>query len=372
VTVVIGNSRASPYLAPLIVAQPPRRKGVFPSPRSEIRGTNWVSWIYPAFYFLILNLLFIGLPSAAGAQGPPTRGTQDNATRQESLVHYGDLIDVDVVGGFEFDWRGTLTPEGNLDGITTFDEPVFALCRSEKELGAEIAKRYSKILRDPKVEVRIVDRSNRAVVRVDGAVRTPTRFSIRRQARLNELLILAGGLVSGASGNINIIRPGNLSCQPRGDGSALPQENGSQTINITIKDLLSGINSANPVIVSGDIVTVSRAFPVYVIGAVNNPGAVYADADLTVSRAIASAGGLTKEAQGNLVTLFRREKSGTVIVEIDLAKIRQGEMEDEVLRSFDIIDVVSKVRPRRTIPPASPVLGTKDFDLRQMPLKIVD
>ncbi len=294
------------------------------------------------------------------------------SVQQNDRVHYGDLIDVDVLGGFEFDWRGTISPEGNLDGLETFESPVFALCRTEREIAADIAKAYSKILRDPKVTVRIIDRSNRALVQVDGAVRTPTRFSIRRQVRLGELLVLAGGIVSGASGEITVFRPANLSCDQAVDPPSSGSDNRSQTVNIHISDLLSGKALSNPVVLSGDIVTVSKAFPVYVLGAVNSPGTLYLTPGMTLSRAIAAAGGMAKEADGSTVTIFRRSSAGTSALEFDLAKIKRAELEDEVLRSFDIIDVPAKGRAKRKYPPASPGTTGQRSALGQMPLKIVD
>ena len=106
------------------------------------------------------------------------------------LIHFGDLIDVDVVGSFEFDWRGTLTPEGFLDGFDKIEAPVYALCRTEEQLASVITAEFVKTLRDPKVAVRILDRSNRAVAYLDGAVKIPQRFQIRRPVRLNELLVI--------------------------------------------------------------------------------------------------------------------------------------------------------------------------------------
>ncbi len=55
-----------------------------------------------------------------------------------------------------------------MDGLDGFNQPVYALCRSEDEIAAGVAMAYSKILRDPKVIVKIIDRSNRAVVRLGG------------------------------------------------------------------------------------------------------------------------------------------------------------------------------------------------------------
>lgn len=314
-------------------------------------------------------LLVLCLTAPLSAQKPLSSEREQVG---HGLVHHGDVIDVDVLGGFEFDWRGTITPEGNLDGLVTLDEPVYALCRTEKEIALDVAKAYSKVLRDPKVEVRIIDRSNRALARVDGAVRTPTRFSIRREVSLRELIVLAGGFISGASGAINIIRPANLGCNQPGNYPGADRDNRSTTLNIKISELLSGKALFNPVILSGDIVTVSRADTLYVIGAVNNPGAIFATAGLTVTRAIATAGGMTKEAGGDTVSIFRRTGTETKMIELDVSRIKRGEVEDIPLQSFDILDVPTKGGGKRSFPPAAPAVAAHDVNWAQMPLKIVD
>lgn len=302
--------------------------------------------------------------------------TSPTPVAEEDLVHFGDVIDVDILGGFEFDWRGTLTPDGYLDGVDGFNEPVYGLCRSEAEISAGVAKAFSKILRDPKVIVRIIDRSNRAVVRIEGAVKTPTRFRIKRAVRLTELLVRAGGLTDDVSGEISIFRPRNLSClQTTDDGnknSRSPLDNGSQIITIKISDLLSGNTTANIQILSGDMIDVQRGVPVYVIGAVNSPRPVYSRASLTVSRAIASAGGIAKDADASRVNIFRREGTETKSIEVDLDKIKRGVTDDIILSSFDIIVVASKGGGKRTFPPGLEN-GTKDNrNGRELPLQVID
>lgn len=378
--VVTGSSQVSPFRGPLIPDRAQRKSAVRPKKASlttsfkqneMLSVAPWPS-SWTMIYFFWAAVCILSLSMHLLAQDPTPAAAGSNSALQDELVHYGDVIDVDVVGGFEFDWRGTITPEGHLDGLETFDAPIFALCRTESEIAADVARAYSKILRDPKVIVRIIDRSNRALARVDGAVRTPTRFSIRREVTLNELLVLAGGFVSGASGEIMIFRPANLSCSRTEEPPGSPGDNRSQTTIIKISDLLSGRVSSDPVILSGDIVTVSKAFPIYVIGAVNNPGSIYLTSELTLSRAIATVGGMAKDADGKTATIFRRSGAGTSIIDVDLAKIKRGEMEDEVLRSFDIIDVPAKGGGKRTYPPASPSTGIRDPTWAQMPLKIVE
>ena len=366
-TIVIGSSPVLQCLARSTLALFRRKSG---DPHPDHNFERQVKDQQKHLVVLAVCLFILGVTAPLSAQ--KSVSVESGPARQMSLVHHGDLIDVDVLGGFEFDWRGTITPDGHLDGLQTFDEPIYALCRTEKEIAVDIAKAYSKILRDPKVEVRIIDRSNRALARVDGAVRTPTRFSIRREVSLRELIVMSGGIVSGASDEISIFRPADVSCVPAVVDHGSGRDNRSTSLNIKISDLLSGKASFDPVILSGDIVTVSRANPVYVIGAVNNPGAIFATTELTVTRAIATAGGMTKDANGEAVTVFRRTGKETSILELDLAKVKRGEVEDTPLQSFDIIDVHAKGGSKRTYPPVALVSDTLGSNWTQMPLKIVD
>ncbi|HEX3101581.1 MAG TPA: SLBB domain-containing protein, partial [Pyrinomonadaceae bacterium] len=298
---------------------------------------------------------------------------------EEDLAHFGDVIDVDILGGFDFDWRGTLTPDGYLNGVG-FNEPIYGLCRSEAEIAASAVKAFSKILRDPKVVVRIVDRSNRAVVRLEGAVKTPTRFRIKRPIRLTELLVLAGGLTDDVSGDISIFRPRDLNCRPSSPqatnnsdkSSSLPSDNRSETITIKISDLLIGSTAANIQILSGDMIDVQRAVPVYVIGAVNSPRPVYSRANITVSRAIASAGGLAKGADPTKISIFRRDGTESRSIDVDYDKIKRGVTDDIVLSSFDIIDVASKGGGKRKYPPELANSAKNGRNGKELPLRVID
>ncbi|HEV7699546.1 MAG TPA: SLBB domain-containing protein [Pyrinomonadaceae bacterium] len=286
----------------------------------------------------------------------------------DERVHFGDIVDVDFVGGFEFDWRGGLTPDGNLDGLDAADGPIPALCRSGAEIAADVKKAYGKILRDPQVEVRIVDRSNRAVVRLFGAVRSQARFQLMRPVHLRELLVLAGGLTDDSSGEVSIFRPASLGCTER---SASPTENKSSTLSIHIRDLVSGKPDSDPAVVAGDLITVERAPVVYVIGAVDNPRPIYSRTEMTISRAVATAGGLSKDADGTKAVILRRDGTDTKPINVDLAKIKAGVSEDMVLKPFDIIDVASRGGGKRKLPPIVETHG-RGSTAAEPPLRIVD
>lgn len=320
--------------------------------------------MYPAILRLLIYLtIIICIASQAFSQEAVPAATPVPA---EDLVHFGDLIDVDVVGGFEFDWRGKLNSDGFLDGLDTYGDPVAGICRSEEQIAAAIAKALSKILREPKVVVRVLDRSERAVVRFDGAVRTPTRFRVRRPVRLQELIVMAGGLIDSSNGEVTILRAGKMNCSPLGS------DNKTETIVIKISELLAGREEANPRILSGDNVTARNADPIYVIGAVNNPRSLSSREQMTVTRAIAMAGGLVKNADPRKVTLFRREATETRIIEVDLEKIKSGELKDENLRPFDILDVAAKGGEKRKFPPVSIRDDGREKNKGELPLKIVE
>ncbi len=289
-----------------------------------------------------------------------------------NLIHFGDLIDVDVVGSFEYDWRGTLTPEGFLDGMDKIENQIYGLCRSEGEVAVAIAKEY-RALRDPKVIVKILDRSNRAVAFLDGAVKFPQRFQVRRRVLLNELIILSGGITDRSSGEIRIFRPQSLNCLkktlPSADAS---DEKASQTLTIAISDLLAGSEDANPAIFSGDIVTVVEAAPVFLIGGVNVPKQISLRVETTLSRAIAMAGGLAKEGVADRIRIFRRDGKASKVIEASLKKILAKQAEDPILQAYDVVEVEQKGRGSRKLPPAIESNVPAGSRLSKLPLRIVD
>jgi protein involved in polysaccharide export with SLBB domain len=309
---------------------------------------------------------------------PQTPETEPDPQQNAALIHPGDLIDVDVVGSLEFDWRGTLTPEGFLAGVDTIEEQVYALCRTEAEVAADLKREFSKFLREPEITVRILDRSNRAAAILQGAVKIPHRFQIKRPVNLNELIVYAGGISDVSGGEISIFRPGNVSCSTPVEAVddekfvKTGQTGDARTINIRIVDLIAGSREANPRIYSGDIVTVVEASPVYVIGGVNEPKQISMRSQLTASRAVAIAGGVAKKGIEEQVTIYRRQAGKTRLIQVDLAKVKDGTAEDVPLAALDIVDVAEKGRSPRKFPPVIDGRGLYSRNLASLPTKIID
>jgi len=318
-------------------------------------------------FFRIATFHLVAILALAAFGQTSTPAKADEAS-ELSLIHYGDVIDIDVVGNLEYDWRGTVNPEGFLDGLTLAREPIFALCKTEYEIAAEITKQYSRVLRDPKVVVRILDRSGRAVTLLLGAVRNQQRLKIKRRVRLVELLSLSGGITDTASGEITVFRPANLNCfEPRGVDEAAS----SKTIRLTIAQLLKGDPEADTVILSGDIITVTDASPIYVIGGVNTPRQISSRNEMSVARAISAAGGLAKEGIESDVTIYRHDGQDSKTLTVDLKKIRVKQQEDILLRPFDIVDVGQKGRTRSKYPPTVNT-DTVSRDIFKLPVTIIE
>jgi protein involved in polysaccharide export with SLBB domain len=142
-------------------------------------------------------------------------------------------------------------------------------------------------------------------------------------------------------------------------------------MSVKISDILRGDPAANPRILSGDIVTVSEALPVYVIGGVNSPQQIPIRNQMTLSRAIATAGGLAKEGNTNVI-IFRREGKESKVIHADTGKIAAGQAEDPVLRAFDIVDVPQKGKPARVRPPVIDSSLSRGLALGNLPIRIVD
>ena len=321
--------------------------------------------------FLSSSLIILLLASyLAYGQGDNRVNPPSGSGRE--LIHYGDIVDVDVVGSLDFDWRGGLTPEGFLDGLEKAESPVFALCRTESDVAIAVADRYRRILRDPNVVVRVVDRSSRALAYVNGAVKKPHRFQIRRPVTLTELIVLSGGITDASNGEISIFRPPYVNC--RQDSSPEPSFENAATqspkrFSIKIADLLTGNSAADIRVLSGDIVSVIEAAPVFVMLDRGVPRRMNLTPELTLSRAIASAGGILKDLYGRKVRIQRRLSEP---LEIDVRSLVDGKGEAPKLEPYDVIVIERKGNESARIADPDRSDRIEPGKLAKLPLRIVD
>jgi protein involved in polysaccharide export with SLBB domain len=265
-------------------------------------------------------------------------------TIKEPLIHPGDTLEMFVSKRPEFDWRGQIDSDGNLPTMPYVEMTIRAACRTENAVAQDLAKAFSKYIRDPKVTVRIIDRAGRPPAIINGAIRAPQRLLLERSARLTELIALSGGITEKASGAIQIYRAEPLVCaeeETEKDPLITQDRQGNPIRVIKIFDLLAGKENMNPVIRPGDIITILEAEPVYLIGGIATPQAIDFREGLSLTRAIATAGGLGKDGKASEIRIYRRITNPTEqgLIEADLNAIRKGKKQDIEIKPYDIIEV---------------------------------
>ena len=223
-------------------------------------------------------------------------------------------------------------------------------------------------MKDPHVSVFVREMQSHPVS-VMGAVRRPGEFQIRGSKTLLEVLSLAEGLADDAGETAIILRGAALSTEPEpatdrspaADRFSLSAQNtveaktvvaglkGNRSISenavqVNLKDLLeSDDSSSNLMVHPGDIVKVTRAGVVYVIGEVRRPGgfALKSNEKISVLQALALSEGLTRTAAKAEARIIRTDQQSGERKEtpIDLGKILAGKAPDPVLDPKDIIFV---------------------------------
>ena len=306
-----------------------------------------------ALLALVISLVFPGLvrtqePGSSDRDTPQNVSTGDSSTvDNQGIKNYllgpGDTLDVRVFGQSDLNAVVEVDTDGNISSLPFLEAPIFAKCRTEKDIQKEITKAYAKYIKNPQVSVRINERKSRPPATVFGAVRQPTRVQMQRKIRLNELVVVSGGFTDRASGTIQILHTEPLMCpQPGEEALALPIDGTKVPFEIVqIADLRGGKVQANPVIRPGDYILVTEAEPIYITGSVVAPQGVYLRDRLTLSRALAMVGGPRREARLNDVRIYRQKLGAQdqEMIKVDYAAIKKNQKPDIFLQAFDIVEV---------------------------------
>jgi len=279
--------------------------------------------------------------SAVRGQEPPTAASASAQVASETANRYrvgpGDVLDIRMFKHPELSRDGVRVDGGGMIRMPLIEGEISAACKTEGELAKDIASRYLKYYRNPQVDVFVKEYHSREVA-VIGAINDQGRYQMQRRITLLELLTFAKGPSDKAGQTINIVR---------GPQSALCGTNGEQTdeanafISLRLNDTLRGDAKANPYIQPGDIVTVPEADQVYVIGNVYHPQALSMKDPITVSRAIAMAGGPLQDAKTDHVRIVRQQPGAATKTEIvvNLGAISRKQAEDIGLQANDIVEV---------------------------------
>jgi polysaccharide export outer membrane protein len=289
-------------------------------------------------YLNIVSALsvIIGLSAIVNAQSPSLPGSPVAQPSERYRIGPGDVLDVRVYNRPQLS-REAIRVEGNgMIRMPLIEGEIQAACKTEGELAKDISTRYARYYRNLPVDVFIKEYHAREVALI-GAVNEQGRYQMQRRIRLLELLTFAKGPSEKAGQSINIVRaPRTDLCATSND----PAKSEGGFISFRLNDTLRGDETANPYVEPGDIVTVPEADQVYIVGNVYSPRSLPLREPITVSRAIAMAGGPLRDSKTDKIRIRRQTGDGTQTeMFVNLNAIAQKKAEDVPLRPNDIVEV---------------------------------
>jgi polysaccharide export outer membrane protein len=179
--------------------------------------------------------------------------------------------------------------------------------------------RTGRFYKEPEVIIQVLDTVNGSVL-ITGEVHG--QVPVANQRSLREVLLTAGGLPATASHTVKIVRPGV-----------------AEPIVVQLGPDLAASSTADVPVHPHDIIQITRASVVYVLGAFSRQGAVPLDqaTPLTLLQCAALSGGINFEGKYKDLRLIRTEGSERRVVEVDIKKIRDGKANDPILQANDIV-----------------------------------
>ncbi len=306
-------------------------------------------------------LVIIGITTFIGAQ-PQNSPMAASQSPERYRIGAGDVLDVRIYNRPQLS-RDAVRVEGNgMIRMPLIDGEIQAACKTEGELAKEISTRYARYYRNLPVDVFIKEYHAREVALI-GAVTEQGRYQMQRRIRLLELLTFAKGPSDKAGQTINIVRA------PRQDLCAAesPQNEDGGFITLKLNDTLRGDEKANPFVEPGDIVTIPEAEQIYVVGNVYTPKSVPLKESITVSRAIAMAGGPLRDSKTDRVHILRQQAGGQTEMYVNLSAIAHKKETDLLLQPNDIVEVPESTGKSLI----RSLLGAVAPSVSQMPVRVI-
>lgn len=285
----------------------------------------------------LLAALFLFQGTGVAQSATPQPEQSSASQTQDYKIGTDDVLTISVADAPEFGGKFRVSDSGLIE-VPSLPEPVRAEGLSTAELGRSLRQALidAKQLRDPKVTV-FVDEYHGRTVTVLGAVTKPAVYPLQKRTNVVEAISMAGGTLPTAGSVVTVVR-----------GSASAEATGTQVgsvQNIEMKRLLNGQDLlADLEVRNGDVVSVSTAPVVYVVGAVMKPGG-YAMADpssgVSAVQAVALAQGFNSVANVHHALIVRQSTSdkGRMEIPVDLGQLMAGKATDVPMAPNDILYV---------------------------------
>lgn len=280
-----------------------------------------------------------------------------------------DLLDISVFEAPELNRSVRVSSSGHISLPLLGAVQAAGLTARELEFVLQELLRR-RFMKNPHVGVFIREMQSHPVSML-GAVAQPGVYQIRGRKSLVEMLAMAGGLSNDAGSRVIVMRaqsqflapaPGEIDPLPESSAAALPNTardtewdapnpgEGNfaglpqdSSLVIPLKELLESNDPRHNIpIYPGDVIKVTRAPIVYVVGEVNKPGGfvLRSNEQISVLQALALAEGLTSTAsKGNSVVIRTGADGRRSEIPVDLGRILKRQDSDVYLRPNDIVFV---------------------------------
>lgn len=289
-------------------------------------------------YASLLICTGLALPTGVRAQQngpmhPPEANSSD--TTEEYKVGPGDVLTISIADTPELGGKFRVSDSGALQ-LPALSSPIQAQGQTAEQLAHTVhdALVEAKQARDPRVSIFIEQFRGRTIT-VLGSVAKPSMYPLERRTNVLEALSLAGGLAPNAGSIVTIIR-----------GRASAEATNTPVGSVQVLDLAKLVKGQDPAegleVRNGDVVNVSSAAIVYVVGAVTKPGG-YAMLDqssgMSVVQAVAMAEGFTSIANVHRGLIVRQSSSdvGRQEIPVDIGELMTGKRTDVDLAPNDIL-----------------------------------
>ena len=296
--------------------------------------------VYIRQLFLPL-LLLLGLPLLAAVEKTPLvpqSVTYALGPEDQISIHVVDLEDVS-------DKPVRIDPNGFIE--LPLVGRIHAAGQTVEQLRGALTVRLAKYIESPQITISVLDYRSQPVS-VLGAVNTPGLHQLQGPKRLLDVISLAGGLRPDAGSKVTITR------QMKWGGLPLPgaynDASGAYSIaGLRLDDLTSGRDpAANIEVRANDVISVSRADLIYVVGEVKKAGGfpLNAQEGISVLRALSLAEGLTRDASPKKARILRRSATGgtkTDEVAVDVKELLAGRATDPQLHADDVLFIPNNV-----------------------------
>ncbi len=262
-------------------------------------------------------LLIFAFVAHAGERAPIDRPEAPAADVLAYPIGSGDILRVEVVGEEAMSGAFRVGGDGAIDLPYAGRIPVAGLTVDEAAravtgwLGKSVLARPQVVLGVETYASRLVD--------VGGIVAKPASYALERgRTTVSDVIVRAGGLNEPSAPRALIFR----------------DVSGERTvIEVDLERLNVGDLSADVELRAGDHLYIPPVESVYVDGQAGKPGAISYRDGMTVTQAIAQAGGTSSTARRSAVYIVR----GNERIPVNLKKIQNGEEADIVLRPSDRI-----------------------------------